>query len=63
MRNSHGNDRLYVGVANPSYALIKNLYIEVSNANNKTKDQEVPYACEGLRGTMMVADDCVVEGE
>lgn len=62
MRNSHGYDRIYVGIRNPSYLFIKNIYLEASNDTNTPAESDIPYECQGLRGFVTVASDCVVEG-
>lgn len=62
MRNSHAYDRVYVGIKNPSYLFIKNVYLEASDDTKTTTEPDIPYACQGVRGFISVASDCVVEG-
>ena len=52
-----GDDRLYVGPGNSNYDFIKGLYI-----NNIKSDEEVEISIDGMRGSVLLADDCVTEG-
>ena len=52
-----GDDRLYLGPGNSNYDFIKGLY------KNKVKqDEEVEISIDGMRGKILLADDCVGEG-
>ncbi|CAK9813610.1 5'-3' exoribonuclease 2 [Anthophora quadrimaculata] len=56
-RNIRGDDRLYVGVGNSGYNFIKGLY-----TNRVRFDAETPISIDGMRGTVLLAEDTVGEG-
>ncbi|XP_015439887.1 PREDICTED: 5'-3' exoribonuclease 2 homolog [Dufourea novaeangliae] len=56
-RNVRGDDRLYVGLGNSNYNFTKGLY-----ENNVGFDVETPICIDGMRGTVLVAEDCVGDG-
>ncbi|XP_017883576.1 5'-3' exoribonuclease 2 homolog [Ceratina calcarata] len=56
-RNVRGDDRLYVGLGNSGYNFVKGLY-----TNRMEFDVETPISIEGMRGTVLLAEDCVEEG-
>ncbi|KAL7301513.1 hypothetical protein TKK_0005948 [Trichogramma kaykai] len=53
-RNVRGDDRLYVGPSNSGYTFLKGLY-----DNNIGYDSEVEVCIDGMRGTVLLAKDCV----
>ncbi|XP_012275979.1 5'-3' exoribonuclease 2 homolog isoform X2 [Orussus abietinus] len=54
-RNIRGDDRLYVGLGNGNYNFVKELY-----TSRVTAETEV--CMDGMRGTVLLAEDCVGEG-
>ncbi|XP_031786380.1 5'-3' exoribonuclease 2 homolog [Nasonia vitripennis] len=56
-RNVRGDDRLYVGPDNSGFTFLKGLY-----ENKIGYDQEVEICIDGMRGTVLLAEDCVGEG-
>ncbi|XP_011311873.1 5'-3' exoribonuclease 2 homolog [Fopius arisanus] len=56
-RNVRGDDRLYVGPGNSGYNFIKGLY-----NNGVDQDAETEISIDGMRGTVLLAEDCVGEG-
>ncbi|XP_017757623.1 PREDICTED: 5'-3' exoribonuclease 2 homolog [Eufriesea mexicana] len=56
-RNIRGDDRLYVGFNNSGYNFIKGLY-----TNYVGFDIETSIRIEGIRGTVLLAEDCVGDG-
>ncbi|CAL7949582.1 unnamed protein product [Xylocopa violacea] len=56
-RNVRGDDRLYVGLGNSGYNFIKGLY-----TNHVGFDVETPISIDGMRGTVLLAEDCVGDG-
>lgn len=56
-RNVRGDDRLYVGLGNSGYNFIKGLY-----TNHVSSDAETPISVDGVRGTVLLAEDCVGDG-
>ncbi|XP_033216725.1 5'-3' exoribonuclease 2 homolog [Belonocnema kinseyi] len=56
-RNVKGDDRLYVGPGNSNYDFIKGLY-----TNNIKSDEEVEISIDGMRGTILLAEDCISQG-
>ncbi|XP_066597971.1 5'-3' exoribonuclease 2 homolog [Prorops nasuta] len=56
-RNIRGDDRLYVGPANSGYDFISGLY-----ANKVEFNAETEISVDGMRGVVLLSDDCVGEG-
>lgn len=56
-RNVRGDDRLYVEPTNSQFNFIKGLY-----TNKIKRDEEVEVSIDGMRGAVLLADDCVNEG-
>ncbi|XP_044011716.1 5'-3' exoribonuclease 2 homolog [Aphidius gifuensis] len=56
-RNVRGDDRLYVSTSNSGYNFIKGLY-----TNNIDFDKQTEISIDGMRGTVLIAEDCVGEG-
>lgn len=56
-RNVRGDDRLYIGIGNNGYNYIKEL-----NKNHVEFDKEFETSIEGMRGTVLLSEDCVNEG-
>ncbi|XP_026830546.1 5'-3' exoribonuclease 2 homolog isoform X2 [Ooceraea biroi] len=56
-RNVRGDDRLYVGTGNSGYNFIKGLYTNQIGFN-----EEVEISIDGMRGTVVLSEDCVTEG-
>ncbi|XP_043483313.1 5'-3' exoribonuclease 2 homolog [Leptopilina heterotoma] len=56
-RNVRGDDRLYVEPSNSQFNFIKGLY-----TNQVKRDEEVEVSIDGMRGAVLLADDCVTEG-
>nr|XP_033339263.1 5'-3' exoribonuclease 2 homolog [Megalopta genalis] len=56
-RNTKGHDRLYVGMENSGYNFIKGLYM-----NNVESNVETSISIDGMRGTVMLSEDCVGDG-
>ncbi|XP_043525618.1 5'-3' exoribonuclease 2 homolog isoform X2 [Frieseomelitta varia] len=56
-RNVRGDDRLYVGLGNSNYNFIKELYI-----SHVRFDIETSISIDGMRGTVLLAEDCVGDG-
>lgn len=56
-RNVRGDDRLYVGLGNSNYNFIKELYI-----SHVRFDVETSISVDGMRGTVLLAEDCVGDG-
>lgn len=56
-RNVRGDDRLYVTVKNSGYDFIKGLY-----ENEIDFTDEVNVSIDGMQGTVLLAEDCVVPG-
>ncbi|XP_014299681.1 5'-3' exoribonuclease 2 homolog [Microplitis demolitor] len=56
-RNVKGDDRLYIGPGNSGYDLIKGLYKNKVDFNTETE-----ISIDGMRGTVLLAEDCVNEG-
>lgn len=52
-----GDDRLYIGLANSGYDFIKGLY-----KNSIEPDVETEISIDGMRGVVLLAEDCVSEG-
>lgn len=52
-----GDDRLYIGPGNSGYDLIKGLYKNKVDFNTETE-----ISIDGMRGTVLLAEDCVNEG-
>lgn len=56
-RNICGNDRLYIGIGNSNYNFIKGLY-----TNHMGFDKEIEISINGMRGTVLLSEDCVIDG-
>ncbi|PNF18929.1 hypothetical protein B7P43_G15788, partial [Cryptotermes secundus] len=56
-RNVRGDDRLYVTLKNSGYDFIKGLY-----ENEIDLTDEVNVSIDGMQGTVLLAEDCVVPG-
>lgn len=56
-RNVRGDDRLYVGLGNSNYNFIKELY-----TNHVRFDVETSISIDSMRGTVLLAEDCVGDG-
>ncbi|XP_072744111.1 5'-3' exoribonuclease 2 homolog isoform X1 [Anoplolepis gracilipes] len=56
-RNIRGNDRLYIGMENSNYNFIKGLY-----TNHVGFDKEIEISINGMRGTVLLSEDCVTDG-
>lgn len=56
-RNVRGDDRLYIGPHHSAYDFIKSLYKDKSNFDNET-----PIGIDGIKGTVLLAEDCVGDG-
>lgn len=56
-RNIRGNDRLYIGIGNSNYNFIKGLY-----TNHVEFDKEIEISIDGMRGTVLLSEDCVSDG-
>lgn len=56
-RNVRGDDRLYVTLKNSGYDFIKGLY-----ENEIGFTDEVNVSIDGMQGTVLLAEDCVVPG-
>ncbi|XP_018324321.1 5'-3' exoribonuclease 2 homolog isoform X2 [Agrilus planipennis] len=56
-RNIRGDDRLYVSKRNPSYKFVMGLYQQ-----NVSSTIESAFAYEGIRGTVLVTEQCVTLG-
>lgn len=56
-RNVQGDNRLYVGLGNSGYNFIKGLY-----TNHVLFDAETQISIDNMRGTVLLADDCVGDG-
>ncbi|KAK0093039.1 hypothetical protein PV326_014447 [Microctonus aethiopoides] len=56
-RNMRGDDRLYIGLDNSGYDFIKGLY-----KNSIEPDVETEISIDGMRGIVLLAEDCVSEG-
>lgn len=56
-RNVRGDDRLYVGMGNDGYNYVKGIY-----KNRCGFDKEFEISMEGMRGTVLLSEDCVIEG-
>lgn len=56
-RNIKGDDRLYVSVRNKAYGFIKEFSLKRIDSNAETA-----FAFEGVRGTVLQAEDCVEHG-
>ncbi|KAJ9576834.1 hypothetical protein L9F63_006608, partial [Diploptera punctata] len=56
-RNVRGDDRLYVTLKNSGFKFVKGLY-----ENKIDRNEEVDIMIDGMRGTVLLADDCTVEG-
>ncbi|KAK0182305.1 hypothetical protein PV327_000457 [Microctonus hyperodae] len=56
-RNMRGDDRLYIGLANSGNDFIKGLY-----KNSINPDVETEISIDGMRGIVLLAEDCVSEG-
>lgn len=52
-----GSDRLYVGIGNDGYDLIKGFY-----TNRVDRNTENAISIDGMRGNVLLADDCVGDG-
>lgn len=57
IRNVRGDDRLYVGLGNSGYNFMKELY-----TNHVRSDAETSICIDGMRGTVLLTDDCVGDG-
>ncbi|KAG6799210.1 5'-3' exoribonuclease 2 [Apis mellifera caucasica] len=57
IRNVRGDDRLYVGLGNSGYNFMKGLY-----TNHVRSDAETSICIDGMRGTVLLTDDCVGDG-
>lgn len=57
LRNVRGSDRLYIGMGNDGYDLIKGFY-----TNRVDRNTENAISIDGMRGNVLLADDCVDEG-
>nr|CAD7453465.1 unnamed protein product [Timema tahoe] len=56
-RNVRGDDRLYVCLENSGYSFVKGLY-----ENNLELHCETEICIDGMRGTVLIAEDCVRQG-
>ncbi|XP_032671869.1 5'-3' exoribonuclease 2 homolog [Odontomachus brunneus] len=56
-RNVRGDDRLYVGMGNDGYNYVRGIY-----QNRCGFDKEFEISMEGMRGTVLLSEDCVIEG-
>lgn len=56
-RNVRGDDRLYVGIGNNGYNFIKGLY-----TNQIDFHKEVEISINGMRGSVLLSEDCVSDG-
>ncbi|XP_046426215.1 5'-3' exoribonuclease 2 homolog isoform X1 [Neodiprion fabricii] len=56
-RNVRGDDRLYVSLDNKSYDFITGLY-----KNKVDSDVETNICVDGMRGTVLLAEDCIGDG-
>lgn len=56
-RNVRGDDRLYVGMGNNGYTYVKGIY-----TNCVGFDKELEISIDGMRGTVLLSEDCVSEG-
>lgn len=56
-RNCKGEDRLYVSSRNKGYGFIKGLYVQKVQT-----DAEAAVSMDGMRGTVLVTDECVTVG-
>jgi hypothetical protein len=54
-RNVRGDDRLYVTLKNSGFDFIKGLY-----ENEIAFSDEVNLSIDGMQGTVLLAEDCVV---
>ncbi|XP_031774377.1 5'-3' exoribonuclease 2 homolog [Apis florea] len=57
IRNVRGDDRLYVGLGNSGYNFMKGLY-----TNHVRSDAETSICIDGMRGTVLLTEDCVGDG-
>lgn len=56
-RNIRGDDRLYIAMGNSNYNFIKGLYTNQIGFNN-----EIEISTDGMRGTVLLSEDCVSDG-
>ncbi|XP_012232131.1 5'-3' exoribonuclease 2 homolog isoform X1 [Linepithema humile] len=56
-RNIRGDDRLYVGTENSGYSFVKGLY-----TNRLGYNKEIEISVDGMRGTVLLSEDCVSDG-
>ncbi|XP_068081097.1 5'-3' exoribonuclease 2 homolog [Anabrus simplex] len=56
-RNVRGDDRLYVAPKNSGFVFVKGLY-----ENKIFKEEEVDIGIDGMRGKVLLAEDCVSAG-
>lgn len=56
-RNVRGDDRLYIGLENKCYDFITGLY-----KNKVDPNAETDISADGMRGTVLLAEDCIGEG-
>ena len=52
-----GDDRLYVTIKNSGFDFVKGLY-----ENKVVPTEEVDIVIDGMRGTVLLSDDCIIEG-
>ncbi|XP_043792293.1 5'-3' exoribonuclease 2 homolog isoform X1 [Apis laboriosa] len=57
IRNVRGDDRLYIGLGNSGYNFMKGLY-----TNHVRSDAETSICIDGMRGTVLLTEDCVGDG-
>lgn len=56
-RNIRGDDRLYIAIGNSNYNFIKGLY-----TNHIGFNKEIEISIDGMRGTVLLSEDCVSDG-
>lgn len=56
-RNIRGDDRLYIGPQSKVYSLVRALY-----EDEVSMDQETPISVDGMRGKILISNDCVSDG-
>lgn len=56
-RNIRGDDRMYIGPCHSQYTFLRALY-----EGEESKEQEQAFAADGVRGTIILSDECVSEG-
>lgn len=56
-RNVRGDDRLYVSLGNSGYDFLKGLYMNKIDIHFETE-----ISIDGMRGSVLIADDCVGDG-